>query len=102
MSSIEHFIFIHIFPLPRGLLAARRLTPATEGNVGASRGEVDAGVLNAFVLAVEQVRLLSPSLPTLCCGACVVAHRSPPPRRVAAVEAAESVLALFTLALEEG
>ncbi|CAM9442051.1 unnamed protein product [Pylaiella littoralis] len=33
-----------------------RLTPAAEGNVGASRGEVDAGVLNTFVLAVEQSR----------------------------------------------
>lgn len=37
-------------------LLAGRLTPAARGNVGASRGEVDAGLLNAFVLAVEQVR----------------------------------------------
>lgn len=47
------------FSLPR-VLAAHRLTPTADGNVGASRGEVDAGVLNAFVLAVEQVRVLSP------------------------------------------
>ncbi|CAN0152691.1 unnamed protein product, partial [Ectocarpus fasciculatus] len=33
-----------------------RLAPAARGNVGASRGEVDAGLLNAFVLAVEQGR----------------------------------------------
>ncbi|CAN0516830.1 unnamed protein product, partial [Ectocarpus sp. 12 AP-2014] len=32
------------------------LTPAARGNVGASRGEVDAGMLNSFVLAVEQGR----------------------------------------------
>lgn len=44
-------------PLPHVLFATPRLTPAAEGNVGASRGEVDAGVLNAFVLAIEQVRV---------------------------------------------
>lgn len=36
-------------------LINRRLVPAYEGGVGASRGEVDAGVLNTLVLAVEQV-----------------------------------------------
>lgn len=36
-------------------LAKRRLVPAYDGGVGASRGEVDAGVLNTLVLAVEQV-----------------------------------------------
>lgn len=34
----------------------RRLVPASDGGVGASRGEVDAGVLNTLVLAVEEVR----------------------------------------------
>lgn len=37
------------------LTRGRRLTPASEGNVGASRGDVDAGVLNALVLEIEQV-----------------------------------------------